>query len=95
MRRRGSKTKDVDAAATTAFAVTLVHDGPPYIEVGAYTYSGNALPAEGDLITITSILNPWGSRPHESQARVSRVDPKAATPISATLAVPDDDQTGG
>lgn len=67
------------------FSVKLVRLGlPPYLEVGAYKYTAEALPAEGDMITLTSILNPWGPRPHEIRARVTRVDPIAAMPISAT-----------
>jgi hypothetical protein len=66
------------------FTVTLVRLGPPYIEVGSYGYTGERLPAEGETITVTSILSPWGSGPHQIRARVTRVDPKAGTPISAT-----------
>jgi hypothetical protein len=52
--------------------------------VGSYGYTGEHLPAEGETITVTSILSPWGPGPHQIRVRVTRVDPKAETPISAT-----------
>jgi hypothetical protein len=82
--RRRRKTADAPTDETTTFVVTIVRDGPPYIEVGAYTYTGNALPGDGDTITVTSAVTPWGQRPHQLRARVTRVDPKAETPITAT-----------
>jgi hypothetical protein len=66
------------------YPVTLVRLGPPFIEVGAYAYTGENLPAEGETITVRSVLSPWGPRLHELRARVTRVDASAVTPISAT-----------
>ena len=83
LRRRKKAAANAVVEAKT-FSVTLVRLGPPYIEVDAYVYTADALPSEGDTITVTSILSPWGARLHEIRARVTRVDPKAATPISAT-----------
>jgi hypothetical protein len=65
------------------YLVTLVRLGPPFIEVGAYAYTGENLPAEGETITVRSVLTPWGPRLHELQARVTRVDPRGEVPISA------------
>jgi hypothetical protein len=72
------------AIELTTYSVTLVRVGPPFIEAGAYAYTAENLPAEGETITVRSILSPWGPRLHEIRARVTRVDPKAETPISAT-----------
>ena len=89
-RRRRTKARVANAAdEDKTFPVTLVRAAPPYLEVGAYAYTAKTLPAEGDTITVTSILTPWGPRPHEVRARVTRVDPKAATPISAAEAEAD------
>lgn len=73
----------------TTYPVTLVRTGPPFIEVGAYAYTGEKLPAKGETVTLRSILSPWGPRLHELAAQVTRVDPRSETPISAT-AVADD-----
>lgn len=67
----------------TSYPVTLLRPDPPFIEVAAYAYVGHALPAEGETITLRSILSPWGPRLHQLAAQVTRVDPRAATPISA------------
>ena len=71
------------AIELTTYRVTVVRAGPPFIEPGAYAYTAENLPTEGETITVTSILSPWGPRLHEIRARVTRVDPKADTPISA------------
>ena len=67
----------------TQYLVTLVRLGPPFIEVGAYAYTGEDLPAEGETITVRSVLTPWGPRLHELQVRVTRVDARGEVPISA------------
>jgi hypothetical protein len=67
----------------TTYPVTLIIPQPPFIEVGAYAYTGEQLPAEGETITLRSILSPWGPRLHEFAAQVTRVDRSAEIPISA------------
>lgn len=67
----------------TTYPVTLIIPRPPFIEVGAYAYTGETLPAEGETITLRSILSPWGPRLHELAAQVTRVDRSAEIPISA------------
>jgi hypothetical protein len=67
----------------TTYPVTLIIPRPPFIEVGAYAYTGEQLPAEGETITLRSILSPWGPRLHEFAAQVTRVDRSAEIPISA------------
>ena len=65
------------------YRVTVVRVGPPFIEPGAYAYTAENLPAEGETITVRSILSPLGPRLHEIRARVTGVDPNAGTPITA------------
>ena len=67
----------------TTYPVTLIIPRPPFIEVGAYAYTGEQLPAEGETITLRSILSPWGPRLYELAAQVTRVDRSAEIPISA------------
>jgi len=67
----------------TMYPVTLIIPRPPFIEVGAYAYTGEQLPAEGETITLRSILSPSNPRLHELAAQVTRVDRSAEIPISA------------
>jgi hypothetical protein len=84
MPRRRRKTAALGAVIEPKkYPVTLLRLGPPFIEVGAYAYTGENLPAEGETIAVRSILSPWGPRLHELRARVTRVNAGAETPISA------------
>lgn len=83
-RRRRNTAANERLIEPKTYPVTLVRLGPPFIEVGAYAYTEHNLPAEGETITLRSVLSPWGRRLHELRAQVTRVDPRADTPISAT-----------
>jgi hypothetical protein len=68
------------------FAVTLVKVGPalPYIEVGAWQYTGEWLPQVGDTIAVRKPSDLNGAEPEETWGFVTRVTPTAETPISVT-----------
>ena len=66
------------------YSVTLVTptNGLPSFEVGAYEYTGDRLPYVGETIPLRKIVGPDGG--DEVHGYVTRVDPDAGTPISAT-----------
>lgn len=70
------------------FAVTMMRAGPalPYFEIGAYRYTADRLPAEGDIITIVPAATVGGGEAERLPAYVMRVDPASDTPIRVTEA---------
>ena len=82
-RKRRNNAAHRGTIEPTTYPVTLIIPRPPFIEVGAYAYTGEQLPAEGETITLRSILSPSGPRLHELAAQVTRVDRSAEIPISA------------
>ena len=82
-RKRRNEAAHRGRIEPTTYPVTLIIPRPPFIEVGAYAYTAEKLPAEGETITLRSILSPSGPRLHELPAQVTRVDRSAEIPISA------------
>lgn len=66
------------------FSVTMIRPttGLPSFEVGAYEYVGAQLPYVGTTIPIRRALGP--DTGEEARGYVTRVDPRADTPISVT-----------
>ena len=66
------------------FSVTMIRPttGLPSFEVGAYEYVAERLPYVGSTISIRRALGPDSGE--EARGYVTRVDPRAETPISVT-----------
>ena len=66
-----------------SFSVTLIKTGRgiPSVEVGAYTYTADWLPAVGETIAVRPVAAPEGTAA-ELQGFVTKVNPVSDTPIS-------------